>query len=87
MKITSQLRKNLYLVRFTQQEIDELNEVITFSDEDIDIWAGENVLTKDTLWFICSEVNRLQHTTETVYYLREALKNLLYPSRQEESVC
>lgn len=83
MEVVKELRKNLYLVQLTQKEVDEVESYANLEEIGAEIWEGENTLERNTLWFIYSNINRLNHYTPVLLNLKNKLKNHLIGNSEE----
>ena len=83
MELVKELRKNLYLVELSQKEVNEIEPYADLEEIGAEIWAGENVLERDTLWFIYSNINRLNHYTPVLLNLKNKLKEHLIGNSKE----
>lgn len=85
MKIVKQLAKDLYLVELSEQEVDEILSYCGNDFEEkldgVEIWEGENTLTKETLMVIFERFTRLDHHTQVTLGIKNALDELFLPKK------
>ena len=77
--VVEMIQKGLYQVVLSDDEEEEIyKNVPTLEDRGIGINVGENLLEKDTMWFILCEMNGIKYHTKTSLHLVEKLKAELY---------
>lgn len=77
--IINTIRKNLYKVELSQVEINNIRTQISISDYGIELYDGDNILERDTLWFLLCELNAVNYHSKISLELTEKLKQFLYP--------